>query len=86
MKAVVDFQGVTHAVVLEPGFGFAGSTACGIRYWTVRLGTPWITVTSTDIRRMAEAEAPVDCMSCLVGLSAYDEACTEGSPPQSETA
>lgn len=87
MSAVEDYDGVTHAVVLEPDFGFAGNTACDLRYWTVRLGRPnAYTYVYVRLLRMAETEAPVDCMSCLVALPAYDEACTEGSPPKSGTA
>jgi hypothetical protein len=28
-------------------------------------------------QRMAESEGLVDCMACLVGASAYDEACND---------
>lgn len=82
MRAVKDFQGITHAVVLESSHELAGCTACDIRFWTVRQGNP-LMVSSHWSRRMAEteAEAVVDCMSCLVKLPTYDEACTEGSPP-----
>ena len=85
MSAVQGRDGITHAVVLEPDHGLAGCTACDIRFWTVRLGTPSVFVIGRD-ERMADVETDVDCMSCLVGLPAYDEACTEGSPPESGTA
>lgn len=83
--AVEDLGGITHAVLITPDYGLAGSTACNARFWTVRLGTP-DTFSLGRLQRMAETESPVDCMACLVGLAAYDEACTDGSPPTSETA
>lgn len=84
MKAVEDFQGVTHAVILVPDV-LTGCTACDLRFWTVRQGRH-LMASSHWSRRMAETEADVNCMSCLVRLPAYDEACTEGLPRPSETA
>lgn len=84
-ERVKDSRRVTHAVVLAPDPGLAGVTACNLRFWTVRLGTPSVFVMGRD-QRMVESEGSIDCMACLVGASAYDEACNDGSPPTSETA
>lgn len=86
--AVEDTHEVTHAVVVQPDFGFAGVAACGVRFWTALRGPPSrILGESLEWpRRMTESDSLVDCMACLVGAAAYDEACTDGSPPTSETA
>lgn len=89
IAAVQDRNGVTHAVVLPPDHGLAGCTACNVRFWTGQLARGSVFVYGGDIRRderMADVEADVDCMSCLVGLPVYDEACTDESPPTNETA
>ncbi len=68
--AVQDRDGVTHAVVLPPDHGLAGCTACNVRFWTVRLGTLSVFVIGRN-EHMADVEADVDCMSCLVGLTCF---------------
>jgi hypothetical protein len=86
--AVEDLKGLTHAVVVPPEFRFDGVTACDVRFWTVLLGPSNWTLGSLAgwSQRMAESDGLVDCMTCLVRAAAYDEACTDGSPPTSETA
>jgi hypothetical protein len=83
--SVGDRRGVTHAVVLAPDCDLAGCTVCNLRFWTVRLGTPSVFSLGRD-QRMTDSEAPIDCMACLVGAPAYDEACNDGSPPTKEIA
>lgn len=86
-EAVEDLDGVTHAVVLQHEFRLAGVTACGNRFWVGLLGPPDLFFGfGASARRMAASQRSVDCMSCLVSLPAYDEACTDGSPPTSGTA
>lgn len=85
IATVEDRRGITHAVVLAPNPGLAGCTVCNLRFWTVRLSTPHGFMMGRD-QRMAESDGPADCMACLVGASAYDEACNDGSLPTNGTA
>jgi hypothetical protein len=82
---VEDLRGVTHSVESFGTRGLAGTTVCNLRFWTERLGTPSIFLLRC-YPRTAVSDNPTDCIACLVGAPAYDEACNDGSPPTSETA